>query len=92
MGIVKNVPHQISGFIGQVFFLLTLAANLWCINTFHTNGDIMAEELISPVVIEGRAWKVYAASVGVVARNDCDIRNGGGVNWRVENNQKGECN
>jgi len=39
----------------------------------------MAEEFIGPVVIEGRARKVYATGVGVVARNDCDVRNGGGV-------------
>ncbi len=50
----------------------------------------MAKEVIGPVIVKGRAWKVYATGIGVVARNDCDIRDGGGVNWRVESNQNGE--
>jgi len=51
----------------------------------------VAEEVIGPVVIEGRAWQVYAAGVGIVARNDCDIGNGGGVGRGQEESQKGEC-
>ena len=50
----------------------------------------MAEELISPVIVKGRAWKVYATGVGVVARYDCDIRDGGGVDQGAESNQNGE--
>jgi len=50
----------------------------------------MAEEVIGPVIVEGRAGKVYATGVTVVAGNDCDIGDGGGVNWRVESNQKGK--
>ena len=90
LGIVKNVSHQVSDLIGQVFFLLALPANLRCINTFHPNRDIMAEEFIGPVIIEGGAWKVYAASIGVVARYDCDIRDGGSVSHGQERKQNGE--
>ena len=34
--------------------------------------------------------KVYATGIGVVARNDGDIGNGGGVGQREEGSQKGE--
>jgi len=50
----------------------------------------VAKELIGPVVIKGRAWKVYAAGVAVVARNDCDIGDGGGEGHREERKQNGE--
>ena len=67
-----------------------MPTNLWCINPFNTNGDIVAEELIGPVVIECRAREIDAAGIGIIARNDCDIGDGGGVDWRVESNKKGE--
>jgi len=50
----------------------------------------MAKEFIGPVIVKGRAWKVYATGVGVVARYDCDVGDGGGINWQVESKQNGE--
>ena len=50
----------------------------------------MTEEFIGPVVVKCRAGKVYAASVAVVARNDCDVGDGGGVGYREKRNQNGE--
>ena len=50
----------------------------------------MAEEFIGPVIVKGTPREVYSAGVGVVARYDCDIGNGGGVNWQVESKQNGE--
>ena len=69
---------------------MAFPTNLWRINPLNTNRDIVAKEVIGPVVIKGRAGQVYAAGVAVVARNDCDIGNGGGVGQREENNQNGE--
>jgi len=46
--------------------------------------------LIGPVIIEGRAGQAYATSIGVVARNDCDIGDGGGVGHGQERKKKGE--
>jgi len=50
----------------------------------------MAKEVIGPVIIESRAGKVYAASVAVVARDDCDVGDDGGVGHGEEGNQNGE--
>ena len=50
----------------------------------------MAEQFISPVVIEGRAWQVYATGVTVVAGHDCDVGDGGGVGQGKEESQNGE--
>ena len=50
----------------------------------------MTEELIGPVVVEGTPREVNPTGIGVVARNDCDIGNGGGVGQREEGKQKGE--
>ncbi len=46
----------------------------------------MAEEFIGPVIIEGGAWKVYPTGIGIIARNDCDIRDGGGMDQGAESN------
>jgi len=54
------------------------------------NGDIVAEELIGPVVIEGTPWKVYAASIGIIARDDCDVRNISSVGEREGREKDGE--
>jgi len=50
----------------------------------------VAEQFIGPVIVEGTPGKVYAACVGIIARNDCDIGDGGGENWRVESNQNND--
>ncbi len=50
----------------------------------------MAEELIGPAIVKGRAGEIDAAGVGVVAGNDCDIGNGGGVGQGAERKQNGE--
>jgi len=44
--------------------------------------------LIGPLIIEGTPREVNAAGVGVVAGNDFDIRDGGGVGQREEGKQK----
>jgi len=61
---------------------LAFPTNLWSINPFNTNGNIVTKEVIGPAIVKGRAWKVYAAGVGVVAGNDGDVGNGGG--WATE--------
>ncbi len=53
LGIIKNVSHQISRFIRQVFFLLAFPTYLWRINPLNPNRDIVAEEVIGPVIIKG---------------------------------------
>lgn len=45
---------------------------------------ICVDACTGPVIIKGRAWKVYAAGVAVVARNDGDIGDGGGVSQGEE--------
>ena len=50
----------------------------------------MAEEFISPVIIEGTPRKVNPTGVGVVAGNDSDIRDGGGVGHGQERKQNGD--
>jgi len=50
----------------------------------------VAEEVIGPVIIEGTPREVYATGVAIVAGNDCDIGDGGGVGQREENKQNGD--
>ncbi len=50
----------------------------------------MTKELIGPVIVKGRAGEIDATGVGVVAGNDCDIGNGGGVGQGEESNQNSE--
>jgi len=50
----------------------------------------VAEQFIGPVVVEGTPREVNAAGVAIVAGNDCDIGDGGGVSQREENKQNGE--
>jgi len=50
----------------------------------------VAEELIGPGIVKGRAWKVYATGICIITGNDCDIRDGGGVGEREEGKKNGE--
>jgi len=50
----------------------------------------VAEELIGPVVVKGTPWKVYPTGIYIIARNDGDIGDGGGVGYGQAETQKGE--